>query len=588
MGGGRVVHGTIAAAAAVLASAAATVDIPDKLHLKATPILFYAVPISMPLPPLSSLAAGVSGSVESSPFSVSLSRVFPTKDCASPPLSSAGSLSPPTAFAGSAREPSSASPPYASSDFSLAQGAPGVGSLLSVSSRRATGHLLPVCAATSVMSPQVSMSHSVLSPGMSAVNLPALAPFCFSTSGLYSAPVTEKFMTGAFRGLRKEGSFVGSSTLPYYSVFEGRVDSPPALAKLGGSAAQTHSSAYLESLLSTLLSFQSSVPDSSPTQPSESLHAWHVPAGRNVPVGRNGGDEDPLVKKPMLTVVLLGWLGAQQKHLKKYAEWYNARGIHAVTFVIPMTDILSFKGQGNAEEHVDALARHLVQWLSDQGEHVDLEGEKQLIFHTFSNTGWLTYGAILEKMQKQGGNLVERIKGCVVDSAPVPDPDPQVWASGFSAALLKKRSSATKPASLKGEVKEGVTVEASSLGSVANLEMGGANGLETAVLSVLEGFFSLFLKLPAINQRLSEVVTVLQKKQPPCPQLYIYSTADKVIPVKAVEAFIEEQRKTGRVVRACNLQSSPHVDHFRSHPKLYSEQLSNFLKEVLPSTHAQA
>jgi hypothetical protein len=93
----------------------------------------------------------------------------------------------------------------------------------------------------------------------------------------------------------------------------------------------------------------------------------------------------------------------------------------------------------------------------------------------------------------------------------------------------------------------------------------------------------------SLCRRLSEVVTVLQKNQPPCPQLYIYSTADKVIPVKAVEAFIEEQRMTGRVVRSCNLQNSPHVDHFRSHPHLYSEQLSDFLKEVvLPSPHAQA
>ena len=88
-------------------------------------------------------------------------------------------------------------------------------------------------------------------------------------------------------------------------------------------------------------------------------------------------------------------------------------------------------------------------------------------------------------------------------------------------------------------------------------------------------------------RRLSEVVTILQKKQPPCPQLYIYSTADRVIPVKAVEAFIEQQRKTGRVVRACNLQSSPHVDHFRSHPQLYSDQLSNFLKEVTPNTNQE-
>jgi len=287
-------------------------------------------------------------------------------------------------------------------------------------------------------------------------------------------------------------------------------------------------------------------------------------------------------KKPALTVVLLGWLGAQQKHLKKYAEWYNARGIHAVTFVVPMTDVLTFKVGGKAEEHVDRLAHHLALWLTEQGEHANgIEGEKQLMFHTFSNTGWLTYGVILEKLQERGDHLLGKIKGCVVDSAPAADPDPQIWASGFSAALLKKRSSATKEAAVVNETKEGVTVEGSQKGVLLNTEVE-PNGVEAVLLSVLAGFFSVFLKLPAISERLSKVVTTLSKQQPQCPQLYIYSTADKVIPVKSVEAFIEQQRKAGHVVRSCNLQSSPHVDHFRSHPQLYSEQLSNFLKEVLP------
>lgn len=35
------------------------------------------------------------------------------------------------------------------------------------------------------------------------------------------------------------------------------------------------------------------------------------------------------------------------------------------------------------------------------------------------------YGIILEKMQEQG-HFLEKIAGCVVDSAPVADPDPQV------------------------------------------------------------------------------------------------------------------------------------------------------------------
>lgn len=446
--------------------------------------------------------------------------------------------------------------------------------------------MLSVHSASSVML-QLSAAHSVLSPGATGVTRPSLAPFAFATSGLYVAPVMEKHVVGYLRSWKLGEKALKSSSLPHYSVSQPEADVPVTLATLSSYNAQARCSSYLESLLSTLSSVQDSLLNPS-SRPSQSLHTWDAPNGETFEPDKNDCDEVHLVKKPVLTVVLLGWLGAQQKHLKKYAQWYNARGIHAVTFVIPMTDILSLKVGENAEEHVDSLARHLAQWLSAQDEHADLEGEKQLMFHTFSNTGWLTYGAILEKMHAEDGDILGRIKGCVIDSAPVPNPDPQVWASGFSAALLKKRSSATKPALLKAEVMEGVTVEAASQGSVANLEVEGTDGLETAVLTVLERFFSVFLKLPSINQRLAEIVTVLQKKQPPCPQLYIYSTADKVIPVKAVEAFIDDQRKAGRVVRACNLQSSPHVDHFRSHPQLYSEQLSSFLKEVLPPTHAHA
>lgn len=36
------------------------------------------------------------------------------------------------------------------------------------------------------------------------------------------------------------------------------------------------------------------------------------------------------------------------------------------------------------------------------------------------------YGAVLEKFKKQDPSLMGRIKGCIVDSAPVAAPDPQV------------------------------------------------------------------------------------------------------------------------------------------------------------------
>jgi len=39
---------------------------------------------------------------------------------------------------------------------------------------------------------------------------------------------------------------------------------------------------------------------------------------------------------------------------------------------------------------------------------------------------YCSYGVILENLQRQDASAVEKIKACVVDSAPVAAPDPQV------------------------------------------------------------------------------------------------------------------------------------------------------------------
>ncbi|KAJ7562679.1 hypothetical protein O6H91_03G080200 [Diphasiastrum complanatum] len=316
--------------------------------------------------------------------------------------------------------------------------------------------------------------------------------------------------------------------------------------------------------------------------PHESLYVWHSPANdlgfakKDIAPSKDNVPSSHSKLKPAMTVVLLGWLGAQQQHLKKYAEWYLARGINAVTFVIPMRDLISFKLGHKAEEQIDYLAEHIALWLNESdGENRD----KVLLFHTFSNAGWLTYGVILERLLKRDSSLIDKIKGCVVDSAPVAELDPQVWASGFFAALMKKG-----------------TVTSHNRTQIELMQGGDAGTMKTeiqphvtevALLAMLEKFFSVFLQLPYVKQRLSEVVTVLSKQQPQCPQLYIYSSADQVIPVKFVEAFIDEQRRAGRIVRACNLYSSPHVDHYRSFPEKYSSQLNNFFQECLPQWSVQ-
>ncbi|XP_052141967.1 uncharacterized protein LOC127761681 [Oryza glaberrima] len=264
-------------------------------------------------------------------------------------------------------------------------------------------------------------------------------------------------------------------------------------------------------------------------------------------------------------VVLLGWLGARQKHLRRYADLYRDRGVGSVRFVVPVRELLGLDLGRRVERRVADLAAEIAAWC-------DADHRRTLLFHTFSNTGWLAYGAILENLQSRA-DIIERIRGCIVDSAPVLEIRPEVWAAGFSAAMLKKSSSMTGPSV---ESPDGYT----SNGTLNNLSSDVTRPTwgENILLSTLQKFFEIVLHLPDVNKRLEKVHSVLSEKQPTCPQFYLYSSADRVIPAECVERFIDMQKSLGQSVFAHNFVSSPHVDHYRSFPHVYAAKIDEFLK----------
>lgn len=268
-------------------------------------------------------------------------------------------------------------------------------------------------------------------------------------------------------------------------------------------------------------------------------------------------------------VVLLGWLGAETKHLKRYAELYERKGIAALRFVVPVKEVLGFDLGRRVEEKIGRLSNELVNWCLG----VERSGRvPRLIFHTFSNTGWLAYGEILNNLQLRN-DILQKIKGCVFDSGAAPEIDPQIWAAGFSAALLKKQSSSTYVLAEPAEGKFDGDMNKS------HMQQDRPNLYEATLLSILEKFFTIILSLPSVNKRLTKVISILSEKQPLCPQLYLYSSSDKVIPVGSIESFMKEQKALGRIVHAHDFVSSPHVDHFRSFPHIYSSKVDEFLEE---------
>ena len=72
-----------------------------------------------------------------------------------------------------------------------------------------------------------------------------------------------------------------------------------------------------------------------------------------------------------------------------------------------------------------------------------------------------------------------------------------------------------------------------------------------------------------------------QVEAPPCPQLYLYSSSDALIPHQHIELFMAQQAARGAEVQAHCWRDSAHVEHYRKHPEEYRNLLRSFAEHCL-------
>lgn len=232
-----------------------------------------------------------------------------------------------------------------------------------------------------------------------------------------------------------------------------------------------------------------------------------------------------------------------------------------MTFVVGVNEFMSIDLGTRLEKRISNFGSELGAWVL--GKEKDGR-ERCLIFHTFSNTGWLSCGGIVNSFRGRD-DIMEKIRGIVIDSGGGGLLDPKVWAAGFGTAILKKgnspvNGSETQPSTLNPQEKELPKTEA-------------------MLLLVLEKIFSFLLNLPDVNRRAREKINALTERPLPCPQLYLYSSGDTVVPSESIELMMEDQRRKGAKVFSYNFRTSPHVDHYRTFPDIYSSELHKFLRE---------
>jgi alpha-beta hydrolase superfamily lysophospholipase len=187
--------------------------------------------------------------------------------------------------------------------------------------------------------------------------------------------------------------------------------------------------------------------------------------------------------------------------------------------------------------------------------------DRPIVVHAFSNAGFWTYAAAMRALAndvKGGAHVRDRIVALVLDSAP-----------GFPPRLspdFATRSSAMAmmPLLLR------------ALGRPPALS-------HPALDAPLRAFMRFWYHLSPVQIREIEESLAIVRDTGRWPVLALCSSADTLVPIEHVEAFVASMRER-RDVRVVRWRDSEHVRHLLVHRHEYLEAMRALIDDVLART----
>ncbi len=243
--------------------------------------------------------------------------------------------------------------------------------------------------------------------------------------------------------------------------------------------------------------------------------------------------------------VILGWAGSTERQLRGVASFHRSLGLEPIVVAPRVFRAMALPWGWRREG--DALARRLIDRCA--------RAPGPIVVHAFSNAGFWTYAATLRALSRHrhGQPVLDRIGALVLDSAPGFPPHIRSRFAARSSAM------AMMPLLLRA--------------------LGRPPALSHPILDrPLRAFMRLWVAASPLQIRRMEASLAVVRETGRWPVLALASSADRLVPIEHVEAFMATLGDRARTIR---WEDSAHVRHMIVHRHAYFDAVRALAEEAL-------